>query len=168
MKTFFRKKIGAISIVANDKQYIKRLEQSVLALRTWDYAEYRRVQKQLDTIFICHDIRNYNQTNVKERAWLVGRSLFAVKDYDIPYIASLIIHEAHHIAQFRAGKSYHGAKAEEMAYHYQRRFLKKIKYDYAIAWLDKRFSKRWWSAMDAQSSSKKKMESLWKRYINKQ
>ncbi len=153
-----------IRIIADKKRYLEKLERSILALQTWNLAEYKKARKYLTTIFIHPGIKEYNQTLVHEQTWLVGHSLFSQKDFDVPYVASLIIHEAHHIAQYRAGKQYFGARAEMMAYLRQRNFLKRIKYDYAVKWLDRRFKDKWWRVMDKQEKAKKKAESLWKSY----
>lgn len=153
MKVFYLQKVDKITIISPSKIYIKNLGESLKALKNWDKDSFTRVNKCLKFIFISPNNKKYNHTLVDDKAWISGYDIFE-GDYDMPYIASLLIHESHHVAQYLSGHEYFGEKAETAAYKEQRKFLKKIKYDYAVQWLDKQYSNKWWKAMDKSVKGK--------------
>lgn len=164
MQSFYLKKINNIQIVSASKTYIKNLEKSLKGLKYWDANNFDKVIKNFDTILIHPKNKNYNHTIASKKLWISGYEAFENNDYDIPYITSLLIHEAHHVAQYFSGHKNYGEKAETSAYKKQRKFLKKIKYDYAVEWLDKQYENKWWEQMDADNKNKKKADDLIEDY----
>jgi hypothetical protein len=157
---FYLKKIGDIKIISFSKEIIKNIKRALEALKYWDKIEFKRVNKNLKKIIVLPDVAVYNYLDIEKRAWVSGYELFEDKDCDVPYIASLLIHEAHHIAQSFSGNEYFGERAEKNAYLRQRSFLKKINYDYAVEWLDEQYKKEWWKEMDEDVVSKNKFKNL--------
>ena len=73
------------------------------------------------------------------------------RNFSPKYVASLLIHEAYHVAQYRGGHKNFGERAEYRACQVQKKFLKKINYLSAIEWLDKQYQQKWWERMDKKS-----------------
>src|SRR3989344_9083483 len=128
MKQFYLKKVNSVQIVSCSKKSIENLEKSLNGLKFWDLKNFNTVDKFLTTILINPVNKDYNHTIGSKKIWIAGYGIFEDHDYDIPYIASLLVHEAHHITQYFSGHRNYGVKAEKAAYKKQKKFLKKIKY----------------------------------------
>ena len=146
MKSLYAKNCKKVLILSYSKKHLRRVFIALNALNGWDHKEFQKVNKYLRIILVHPEFKSYNYVDVIKRAWVVGCGFFDIEDYDIPYMASLLIHESHHIAQHQTGHRSYGQKAEELALNRQKKFLKKIKYSFAVKWLDKKFKSSWWKA----------------------
>lgn len=166
MNEFFQKKINDINVVSSSKIYIKNIERTLKMLKELDGYNFIKVNKYLKIILIHPKIKNCNFLSTKNKAWLTGYENFLNNDYDAPYMASLLIHEVYHIVQYLSGHKNYGEKAERAVYLQQKKFLKKIKYDYAVDWLDNQYKNKWWKSMDKDKKSSKKLHHLLDDYQN--
>jgi hypothetical protein len=147
-KKFYFKKFKNILIIVPAPSYIKKLKDALVFLEKKDQKSFLKVKKTTKTIFIISEKGYYNETFVKEKMWLAQGSFIKDKSYPYQYLASLLLHEAHHIAQYLTGHKYAGSRAEYRAYFVQRKFLNKINYSNAVQWLDEQFNKKWWQTLD--------------------
>jgi len=153
MNKFYRKRINNINIISPSKIYIKNIEMSLRMLKEWDKNNFNKINRYLKTIIIHPKNKNYNILIANKNAWVTGYGNFSDNDYDTPYMASLLIHETYHITQYFSGHKNYGKKAEFKAYKIQRKFLKKIKYDYAVNWLDKQYNEKWWKLLGSDKKN---------------
>jgi hypothetical protein len=117
-------------------------------LKRTDPRTFGKVTRRLKIITVVNRPGSYNETDVRKRQWILESGLLRTPA-DVPqYLASLLLHEAEHIAQFQSGKPYRGARAEVQAYRIQRRFLARFGEPYMVKWLDAQFRSRWWVHMD--------------------
>src|SRR5437660_1132376 len=118
-------KIFGIAVYAPEARHIGTLRRALTYLKHHTPSAFREVTRRLRAIVVIPRRGYYNETFVREKLWATESSLLTGK---FQYLASLLIHEAHHIAQFEAGKPYRGNAAEKEAYHKQRAFLRRIGY----------------------------------------
>jgi hypothetical protein len=147
-----------VRIFAPQKRHIDKLHRALQYLREKDSGEFQKVTHNLNAIFIAPLQGDYNVLRVKDRAWLSCYQFLEKSDYPYQYIASLLLHEAVHIEQDKQGAKSTGYQAEKEAYLAQRRFLKKIKYENAVSWLDAQFNKKWWRALSKKTRLHEKLE----------
>lgn len=166
MNEFFLKKINDINVVSSSKIYIKNIEMSLRILKEWDKNNFNKVNKYLKTILIHPKNKDYNLLIANKNAWITGYQNVLDNDYDASYMASLFIHETYHITQYFSGHKNYGKKAETEAYKIQRKFLKKIKYDYAVDWLDKQYKKKWWKSLGSDKKNADDFRHLLNNYQN--
>ena len=125
---------------------VAKLVKAILFLKKTDQHAYNKIIKYLTAIFVVSDTGSYNETDTLRGIWMTEGGIIVDGSYQ--YLSSLLLHEAHHIAQHRAGRPYTGAKAEKSAYKLQRRFLKRINYLEAVEWLDNMYGQKWWQHQD--------------------
>jgi hypothetical protein len=77
-----------------------------------------------------------------------------------------LIHEAHHIVQYKKCKRGYGYHFERGAYIVQKKFLKKANYELGIQWLEKEFKNKWWEDFKKQKAIRKKFRDIVKQNIN--
>ena len=166
MKSLYAKNCINVLVLSYSKRHLRRVFIALNALNGWDHKEFQKVNKYLRIILVHPEFKSYNYVDVIKRAWVVGCGFFDIEDYDIPYMASLLIHESHHIAQHQTGHRSYGQKAEGLALNRQKKFLKKIKYSFAVKWLDKKFKSSWWKALDRQKNNRIKAEKLLHKFLD--
>jgi hypothetical protein len=166
-KKFYSKKISNILIISSSMKYFKKIEDSLKFLKKENDKSFYKVNRYLKIIFITDKVKFFNELFTKDRIWMTGYNIFNEKTYDFKYIASLFLHESHHITQYLSGHKNTGTKAEKMAYLIQRRFLKKIKYNDAVKWLDDQYKDKWWKLMNKDEKNKNYFRKLLSLYKNK-
>lgn len=117
---------------------------------------FKKILENLQALVIIDELASYNETFVEKGVWVSGRKIFVEESYTSEYIASLLLHEAFHIDQYKRGVLYMGKEAETEALEFQKKFLRQIEYNHAIEWLKKQYEGEWWKVMDEDIESHKK------------
>lgn len=136
--------IFGIQIIYKDKKDINKLKSALRYLCLKDEKSFNFVRANLRFVAVVRLKTKYNEALVRDFGWLVSLGLLKDGSYPYQYIASLLIHEACHIKQYKSGKKYLGSVAETEAYKKQRSFLNRIGYKNAVRWLDEQYKNRWW------------------------
>jgi hypothetical protein len=149
-------KYCGITILSSKKRHADALRRTLRYLRRIEPPTFRRVARHLKTIIIVPRRGYSNETFVRQKLWITESSILNDLTSVPRYLSSLLLHEAHHIAQFRASKPYRGAAAEREAYRVQRTFLKRIGEENAVQWLDAQYRSQWWRTMDRNPTAHSK------------
>lgn len=163
---FYKKLIGQTGVVSPRELYISRIEEAFEFLKKWDNNEYGNVNKKIRVILINPHTKGHNVLLTKDRTWVISYNYFSgpKKNFNVPYTASLLIHEAFHIQQNLDGKKNYGETAEREALDIQIFFLKKVKDEYSTKWLETKFKERWWEEMELNTNNSKSTEELLEDY----
>jgi hypothetical protein len=153
-----------IHILSKSKSTLSTVKKVLDGLYGWDRGAFEKVKRNIRTIYLTDSVQRYNTGIADKGAWITSDEEFR-NDPDIPYLASLFLHEAHHIAQYRAGKRYYGKRAEHNATNVQKKFLRKIGYMYAITWLDDQLKSEWWVHMDSETKKDDKIKKEFRRVM---
>lgn len=136
-----KKKLEIIEIVSNSQNDINKILETLLFIKKKSKDNWRQIK--LITAIIVSPKNGYdNQLFPKERIWICQAG--TVRKSSIPYLASLLMHEACHIGQYRMENKKWTESLEKQAYQVQRNFLAKYGTLKEVDWLDKMFKKRWW------------------------
>jgi hypothetical protein len=141
-----------ISIQAPDKKPIQRLRLALRYAKAFQPRSFKTIIRNLKNVIVLGQRGLTNETFVEKRTWVTESSILNDRT-TTPYVASLLLHEAKHIAQYRSRNSYRGARAEREAYRVQRAFLVRAKQYRAVQWLDSQYRSRWWAVMDRRIRS---------------
>lgn len=144
----YRTRISRVTIFASSKRHLAKIAAAFAFLRKADTRRFQKTTKLIGTIISTDRVQYSNALFPKDRVWISGAHLMNDPSFPPEYIASLLVHEAHHIAQHRAGRASSGARSERNAYREQRRFLQKAHYPEAVSWLDRQYARKWWRGMD--------------------
>jgi hypothetical protein len=140
-----------IRINSPTKKQAAAFRRTLRYLKRAEPRAFRKVTRHLKIIVVVPRQGYANESFVARRLWITEGSIL---QGTIPhYLASLLLHEAQHIAQFRAGKPYRGATAEQEAYKVQRALLRHLGQRWAVEWLDAQYKSQWWRSMDRDSGS---------------
>jgi|SRR6185437_7993485 len=151
MKPYWRKVYGGIALVARRKPDIKRIKNALQFLKRKSPEDFSFVEKNLRAILIVEGIGWYNEMFAKQGFWVGGEGGIGLSDNkpQSGYLASLLLHEAEHVAQYRKyHRLYIGKKAERPAFLKQRKFLSKIGDEKRVRWLDEQWVSEWWKEYD--------------------
>lgn len=142
MKYKFKKFLN-IEIVAKTDKEIKKITEALEFIKIEDEKSFS-ILRNLKAILVLPKKRYDNTLFVKESVYICQAG--TILRSSVFYLASLFVHEVRHLWQYRKGKHYYGNKAEQDAYKFQRKFLKKFgeKSKKEIKWLDKLFKEKWW------------------------
>jgi len=151
-KDFFATKVKSMLIIAPEKHLIKKIEDALNLIKKVDPDEYKNSFFRIDVIFVTNINGAGGGIFPTKKSWLTTKS--AMNRHDLNWLASLIIHEACHSAQFKDGKlilSWQKEKEREReAVESQIKFLRKLGDDWRANWLQQYFDgecKRedpWW------------------------
>lgn len=161
----YQQRLDGITIAGPSKEDIETVSSALSCLRTASPEAHKRVARHLALVLIVPDIDQYNELLVEQGAWIAGQELVQLQKHDPAYLASLLVHEEKHIAQFREGRSFRGDAAEREAYAAQRSFLKEIRYDEAVRWLDEQLDAASWHALDAQANHAARAHRAYEAYV---
>ncbi len=148
---FTKSKIGRVLVIAPDTLLIKKLRDACALIRKTDPQEYRRVENRLNMIIVSNLYGYTNEFFMPERIWITNKSLLYKND--VPWLASLIVHEAFHATQFQNGKYILPlARLEPPALKAQEKFLKKVGHTDENVF-HSLIKKRYWEAMGNDTRS---------------
>lgn len=125
-KNFRSIKIKTLTVIATEEAFLRKVALALRLIKKIDPAEYKKIFGRLRMIFITNKTGGTNEFFMPEKIWFANKSV--VTKNDLPWLASLIIHESFHATQFKKG-SYilpFGEQLEKPAIALQERFLKKI------------------------------------------
>jgi len=145
---YYSKKIYNIEILASTKIEIDIIKKALLFIKTHAPQSFSRLKK-LQAIIIYPNKDYNNILFPKENIYICQQG--TIIESSMPYLASLLIHEAHHLLQYKKDQKHHGQKTEEEAYKAQRRFLKKYGTKAEVDWLDNLFKDEWWIKRDKKT-----------------
>lgn len=149
---YHRATIYGITVFAPSQRHLHKIRRALRALRVKDPNAFHKLARLLKTILISRRATYYNELFTRKQAWLAGHRLVGDRSFPPSYLASHLLHEACHIAQWMQGRQNVGPRAEREAYRIQRNFLKKIGYHQAVAWLDSEYRRQWWRIPPKQAT----------------
>jgi hypothetical protein len=125
-KDFLYLKIKSLIIISPTKLFLKKIKDALGLIQKTDLKEYRNIFSRLNIIFVTNKNDYTNEFFMPEKIWFANKLL--IKNNDINWLASLIIHEAFHATQFKNGKYIFplGEKLEKPAIELQKKFLEKL------------------------------------------
>ncbi len=152
-RNFLSVKIKTLTVIAPDVALLDKIVEAFRLIRTVDPSEYQKIFDRLQVIFITHKTGGTNEFFMPEKIWFANKSV--IMKNDLPWLASLIIHEAFHATQFKNGEYIlpFGKELEEPAIALQTRFLKKLEGRRGSASPASAYGRKYWKAMDEDASS---------------
>lgn len=143
-KDFLYLKIKSLIIISPTKLFLKKIKDALGLIQKTDLGEYRHLFSRLNIIFITNKNGYTNEFFMPEKIWFANKSL--IKNNDVNWLASLIIHEAFHSTQFKNGKyiSPLGERLEKPAIELQEKFLEKLEGKKARKEMKYLIQKRYW------------------------
>lgn len=151
-KNFLSTKIKSIVIIAPEKFLLKKIENSFFLIKKTDVEKYNNIFNNLNVIFITNKNGYTNEFFMPEKIWFTNKSL--IKDSDLNWLASLIIHESFHATQFKNGEYILPLeKLEKPATKMQQKFLYKLKDYNAVKDIKTTLKKEYWKKMDEDKKS---------------
>ena len=147
-KTFLFIKIKSLIIISPEKSLLKKAKDALLLIKNVDSKEYIKIFSRLNIVFITNKNGFSNEFFMPEKIWFVNKSV--IKNNDLKWLASLIIHEAFHATQFKNGKYVlpFGEKLERPAIDLQEKFLKRIKDLSSKKQLESEFKRKYWKEIE--------------------
>ncbi|HEY6803874.1 MAG TPA: hypothetical protein VI306_09875 [Pyrinomonadaceae bacterium] len=133
---------SGIVIIAPSRADADKLRRAIALLKRRSPRLFFLVTRRLACIAVSSDPGYFNEAFVGAAAWMTQRSL--IRHFSVPYLASLLAHEAHHVRQYEQGRTYMGARAETEAYRVQRGLLRRLKETRLLGYLDQQYEDRWW------------------------
>jgi len=152
-KSFFYKKAGKLIVIGPTKKEIEKILQALLLIKKTDKKEYWNAQSRMKIIFISNMSGFTNEFFMPEKIWFANKSVIGKND--LPWLASLIIHEGFHATQFKKGKYILplGNKIELPALRVQKIFLEKIDGADKKKEIESTFKEKYWSKMACDKKS---------------
>lgn len=163
-----KKKIFNTNIVARTSEEI----QGVLNALCFASSREKKLSaylKKISAILVYSKKTGYDNLLFPKEGIYVCQTR-TVLDATREYLASLFVHEARHLWQFKKKKPYYGDIAEEDAYHFQRRFLKKYGIIEDVEWLDELYKQKWWVFKDKKSGKRKSVsprDRIFKKFVER-
>lgn len=159
-KPFYKSVVFGITIVSQDKKHIVQFEKALLLIKKTDRRLFLKVVC-LKAILIYPGENQYGAVYEKERIFIDQPK--SMQKVSSSWLASILVHEAWHIDQYKRKIREFGVKTEKGAYLVQRRFLLKVGVKSEIKWLDKVYQSKWWEsetkkAKNSQGYDKKSVE----------
>jgi hypothetical protein len=158
------KKYSNIQIVSNKSSYIQKIIKALKFIKKIDPKNFKKVNDNLQKIIITNISGTFGAVYPKEQTFIITQDYVDKSHYK--WLASCLIHEAHHIVQYKKGKRGYGYHFERGAYIVQKKFLKKANYELGIQWLEKEFKNKWWEDFKKQKAIRKKFRDIVKQNIN--
>lgn len=134
--------IKGVPVVAKERRDVERIRAAFSILQKRDHSAFRRVKNHLKMIYIASGRVYANGVYERDGVWFAAAPF--LRTCPPLYLASLLVHEMHHIAEYRAGQCYRRDRSERSAYLAQRRFLITSGGQQYIRWLDEQYERRWW------------------------
>jgi len=151
-KNFLSTKIKSIVIITPEKSLSKKIKDSFLLVKNTDTKEYNNIFNNLNIIFVTNKNGYANEFFMPEKIWFINKSL--VKNNNLNWLASLIIHESFHATQFKNGKYILSLdKLEKPATKIQQKFLYKLKDYSAVKDVKTTLKKEYWKEMNEDKKS---------------
>lgn len=147
MRPFYSHRYHQIQLLAPSRALLRRVLASLSLLRRRDSARHKDLIRSLRAVLISPKNGYLNELFLADRVWICQSS--TIEEANRAYLASLLVHELHHLRQKRAGHSTTGRRAERLAYLAQRSFLRVLSDTLGIAWLDKQYEEQWWKTRKA-------------------
>lgn len=141
---FFFKKVRGVLIIAPSRQHVAHIEKALNFIQKRDNKAFKKVHLALTAIFIVPHQGYQNELIFPDRIWFCERSTIA--ESSLVYLAGLLVHEAHHVDQYKGGRRRWGVKSEQEALTVQVQFLQKLGGTKIIEWLYRQFRGKWWAA----------------------
>jgi len=148
------KKYKNIIIKANTEKEIGNIIKA-LKLVERESKPYGKKLQTLRIILVLQNNKDYDNELLAEYSiWICNKK--TILESSTKYLASLLVHEARHLMQYDTKKfAGYGKKPDKRskeldeqietdAYKTQRNFLKKLKAEREVEWLDKQFNEKWW------------------------
>ena len=151
-KEFFLTQIKSTKIIAPEKSLLKKIKGSLSLIKKTDTKEYNNIFNNLNIIFITNKSGYTNEFFMPEKIWFTNKSL--IKNNDLNWLASLIIHESFHATQFKNGKYILPLnKLEKPATKIQQRFLFKLGDYNAKKDIKTTIKEKYWKKMNEDKKS---------------
>ena len=152
MRFFLSLRIKSLRVVSPNAYLLRRIRQALLLIQKTDRREYEKLFNCLKIIFITNRAGYTNEFFMPEKIWFANK--FVILKNDIPWIASLILHEAFHATQFKKRRYVRTlAELEPPALNVQKRFLKKTEGQHGVGDVDAVAQKRYWAPMNRDKRS---------------
>lgn len=151
-KHFLLIKIKSISIIAPDKKLLRKIKTAINLIKKIDLKEYNKIFFRLKIIFITNKNGYSNEFFMPEKIWFTNKSI--IKNNDLNWLSSLIIHEAFHSTQFKKGKYILPLdKLEKSALEIQEKFLKKLEGKNTAENIKTVFRQKYWKKIGKDKNS---------------
>lgn len=166
MSQFCYSTINTIKIITPPVVNLFRLTLALQTLRYKSYKDYVKVLENIKTIFIISEKGYNNAIYAKHKLWILEGSFLEDSTYDSGYLASHLLHEAHHVTQNNKNPLPTEGNLELGAYRVQLRFLKQIGDEHAAVWLKKQYQNKWWESFYNDDKLLKKFDDHLRLYLN--
>lgn len=152
-KKFLSIKIKTLTIIAPEEASLCKVRDALRLIKKIDPSVYEKIFGRLNMIFVTNKAGGTNEFFMPEKIWFANKSV--VMKNDLPWLASLIIHESFHATQFKNGKYVlaFGEQLEKPAIALQKRFLKKFEEGGGSASLQSAYTGKYWEEMNDDVSS---------------
>ena len=157
---YLKKRYKSILIIAANKKQHDVILDALNLIRKKDKHSFKKVLRCLKIIFVPTTNGHLSAAYEKERMWIVEGGM--LKDNQVSFIASSIIHETHHVSQYLSGHKYRLPNSEISALNEQKKFLKKIRDNLSLDWLEKELKRKWWKSVVGNKKSTKKLDNYLK------
>lgn len=165
MNQFCISPIHTITIYSPSVTNLFRIRLALDTLRYKSYKDYLKVIRSIRSIFVISVDGYANAIYPEHRLWVIEGSLLEDSTYDSYYLASLLLHEAHHVTQYLKRTPLTNQGLETGAYRVQLRFLKHIGDTQSLEWLKKQYQQKWWEAFYTNDKVLKKFEKHLRLYL---
>ena len=141
MKKIFVTTQYGITIAATQKTVLEKLKRAVSFAVQHDIQSSRLV-KRMRAILVYPRNGYDNELFRKSRIWVC--EMKTIRESSTPYLASLLVHEGWHLAQFSRGVRNVHSRAERTAYKTQAKFLTAIGDKRGARWVGQQLRSRAW------------------------
>lgn len=143
-KSFYIQRVLGVEIIAATQHEIDALGLALRFIKRKDPAIFKKFERC--KAILVYPKKGYDNAVYRDDdpgIWVCesGTVLEASREY----LAGLLVHETHHMAQWARGIRGYGERVEDAAYRAQRRFLVRVgapRED--IEWLDTQRKEKWW------------------------
>lgn len=145
--------LSKIHIYAFRKKHITSIVCALLYIQKYDLRTFKKALS-LKYILVHPKYAYDNEFFYSKKAWVCQAG--TVQESSVSYLASLIVHEVHHLSQFTKGVRNISYRAEPGAYCAQIAFLRKTKQKKEADYVYKLFRKKFWLSNENVSKQNKK------------
>ena len=152
-KDFLSIHIETLTVIAPDEVALRKIEDALRLIKKTDAVLYQKIFERLQMIFVTNKMGGTNEFFMPEKIWFANKSV--ILKNDLPWLASLIVHESFHATQFKNGNYILplGEELEKPAIAHQERFLKKIEGKSGSSALKSAYERKYWEAAYEDTSS---------------
>lgn len=152
-KDFLSIKIKTLIVIAPNETTLQKVKDAFQLIEKTDILLYQKIFSRLRMVFVTNKTGGTNEFFMPEKIWFANKSV--ILKNDLPWLASLIVHESFHATQFKNGEYIlpFGEELEKPAIALQDRFLKKIEGKSGSSVLQSAYKEKYWEAMDNDASS---------------